>query len=330
MRLQRLTSRLLGDRQRPLRIGHVNTANDEAPLISVVVPCLGHAPELRRCLASIATQECGGAFEVIVVDAAADDRVAEVAGAFHAVRLVRSGAGLLPGPARNLGAAHARGSMLLFVDADCTCERGWLAAAVRALQGGSRLVGGPVLHGQPWHPVGVTDNLLQFSDLSAQRPRGPIRLIPSCNLGIWRSDFDALGGFRAVAAGEDVLLCATAARQWGDGLLFEPRMRVRHFGRTGLRAFWRHQELFGRARGALGLELSPAQRRMGRFAVVAPTVFMKRLLFVLRRAAASGPATLASTLVLLPVLSLGLIAWCAGFRRGCQQAVVDPLHDTGS
>jgi len=308
----------------------VNTSNDEAPLVSVVVPCRGHAPELRRCLASIVLQEWTGTFEVIVVDAAADDDVAEAVAAYPDVRLVRSREGLLPGPARNLGVVHSRGSLLLFLDADCTCERGWLVAAAAALQGGWRLVGGPVLDGQPWHPIGVTDNFLQFSALSAHRPRGPIRLIPSCNLGVRRCDFDALGGYRAVAAGEDVLFCATAARQWADSLLFEPRMRIRHFGRTSLRTFWRHQELFGRARGALGLELSPSQRRLGQFAVVAPAVWVKRLCYLLRRAAASGPFTLASTLLLLPVLSLGLVAWCAGFRRGCQQAVADPQRDTGS
>jgi GT2 family glycosyltransferase len=313
----------------PRWIGQVNTINVNDPLVSVIVPCRGHAHELHRCLASVVRQECVAAFEVIVVDAAADDDVAGVVAAFPEVRLIRSSEGLLPGPARNLGVAHARGSILLFVDADCTCEPGWVTGAAAALQGGWRLVGGAVLDGQPWHPIGVTDNLLQFSDLSAQRPRGPIRLMASCNLGIRRSDFDALGGFRPVAVGEDVLFCATAARQWPDSLLFEPRMRVRHFGRTSLGAFWRHQELFGRARGALGLELSPSQRRAGRFAIVAPAVWVKRLLFLLRRAAASGPATLASTLLLLPLLSLGLAAWCAGFRRGCQQAAPGPLHDTG-
>lgn len=305
-------------------------SNDGAPHISVVVPCRGHATELRRCLASIVVQQCTGTFEIIVVDAAADDDVAEAIAAFPGVRLVRSREGLLPGPARNLGVVHARGSVLLFVDADCTCERGWLAAAEAALQGGCRLVGGAVLDGQPWHPIGVADNLMQFSDLPAQRPRGPIRLIPSCNLGIRRCDFDALGGFRAVAAGEDVLFCTKAARQWEDSLLFEPSMCVRHFGRTSLRAFWRHQQLFGHARGALGLELSPSQQRMGRFAIVAPAVWVKRLLYLLRRTAASGPAALGATLLLLPVVSFGLVAWCAGFRRGCRQAVAVQLHGTGS
>jgi glycosyltransferase involved in cell wall biosynthesis len=253
--------------------------NDMDPLVSVIVRCRGHARELRRCLASIVMQESVDDFEVIVVVAAADEDVAGVVAACPEVRLVRSREGLPPGLARNLGVAHARGSILLFVDADCTCEPGWLAAAAAALKGGWRLVGGAVLDGRPWHPIGVTDNLLQFSDLSAHRSRGPIRLVASCNLGIERRAFDAIDGFRPVAVGADVLFCAAAARQWPNSLLFEPRMRVRHFGRTSLCAFWRHQELFGRARGALGLELSPSQQRAGRFAVVAPAVWLKRLLY---------------------------------------------------
>lgn len=299
-------------------------SNPADPRVSVIIPCRGHAQALRRCLDSVTSQAASGSFEVIVVDSEADASVASAVAAFPSVRLVRSHEGLRPGPARNLGVRHARGAILLFIDADCSCEPGWIETATASLDGGARGVGGPVLHGQPWHPVAVTDNFMQFADLPVNRPRGPARLLPSCNLAIGRADFDAIGGFPSFTAGEDVLFCLAVAERWGKPLLFEPGMRVRHFGRTRLADFWRHQELFGRMRGALGIELTPAQRKLGRFAVAAPAVATKRLAFLFGRARAAGPATMARVLLLLPWLTFGLIAWCAGFRRGCRQPLVSP------
>jgi glycosyltransferase involved in cell wall biosynthesis len=267
-------------------------------------------------------------FEVVVVDSEADDEVVDAAQAFPAVRIIRSREGLRPGPARNLGARHARGDFLLFLDADCTCMRGSLAAAVFALEKGARGVGGPVLHGKPWHPVAAADNFLQFADLPASRPRGPAGLLPSCNLAVRRVDFEELSGFAPYAAGEDALFCAAFTRRWGGGLQFEPGMQVRHFGRTHLRDFWRHQELFGRMRGELGIELTARQRRLGRLSFLAPAIGAKRLTFLLGRAWAAGPATFIAALGLLPWLAFGLTAWCVGFRRGCHQTCPEPNYTT--
>jgi GT2 family glycosyltransferase len=272
------------------------------------------------------TQKFNDGFEVIVIDSAADEKVAAVVKQYPTVRMVRSAEVLLPRQGRNLGVRHARGTHLVFLDADCVPEPGWLAEAVAALEAGAKLVGGPVLHGSPWHPVAVIDNLLQFSDVAPGRPRGTVKLLPSCNLAIAQADFEQLGGFPPASAGdgilpagEDVLFCYQAARRWGGRLLYVPGMRIRHFGRTGLRQMWGHQELFGFVRAVYSLELSPMQRRLGRFAVIAPAVGLKRLSYLVRRAAAWNPLSLAYMALLLPILLYGLAAWCYGFYRGCQR-----------
>jgi len=297
------------------------TFEQRETVASIVVPCRGHAVELGRCLATLLTQEVAAPHEIIVVDAAADDRVVKTVRDYPSVKIVRSNSVLFPGAARNFGARHAGGGYLFFVDADCICDAGWLAAAMEALDGGARLVGGPVLHGDPWNPVAVVDNLMQFSDVSAHRPRGPIKLLPSCNLGVRRADFEALGGFPTIPfkAGEDVLFCREARLRWHETPLFVPEMRVRHFGRTGLRELWLHQELFGRARALYGLELSNWQRYLGQFAICAPAIGLKRLSYLVRRTATSNTSSLAALIFLFPILFYGLLAWCLGFRRGCQE-----------
>src|SRR5688572_5665977 len=90
--------------------------NSNEPVMSVIIPCRNHAAELSRCLSTVLAQELADAFEVIVVDSAADERVAAVVSQHVTARIVRSPDPLLPGQARNLGAAQARGIYLAFID----------------------------------------------------------------------------------------------------------------------------------------------------------------------------------------------------------------------
>lgn len=88
------------------------------PKISVIIPAANEAAQLPECLARIRGQPN----EIIVVDAASADKTAAVAAALGC-RLFFS-----PEPHRarqmNLGAAEARGRILLFLHADT-----WLPAA---------------------------------------------------------------------------------------------------------------------------------------------------------------------------------------------------------
>src|SRR4029079_5050367 len=102
-----------------------------------------------------------------------DDGVAATAACFPAVRVVRSDRPLLPGDARNLGVRNARGAVILFIDADCTADPGWLAAGLAGLDNAA-IVGGTVGDGAPWHPIAVIDNVMQFAHLPRDRPAGPI------------------------------------------------------------------------------------------------------------------------------------------------------------
>lgn len=291
------------------------------PALSVVIPCYRHVSELQRCLAGLAEQHPGEEFEVLVVDSAPDPAVARAAEAGGA-RPIRAGVRLGPGDARNAGAREARGEVLLFLDADCVPEPGWLEAARSALAEGPRLVGGPVVDAQPFHPIGVSDNLLQFAEFPRGRPDGPATHFPGCNLAIRRADFETLGGFPAVRlpAGEDGAFSSIARERHPDGLRFIRGMAVRHRGRTGLRQFLRHQERFGYCRGVLGLSLDPRYQRLAARPLMTAPVAMKRLAFILGRGLAWDSGLLVRTLLLLPLVVPGLIAWAIGFRRGLAAA----------
>ncbi|RYE88367.1 MAG: glycosyltransferase family 2 protein [Hyphomicrobiales bacterium] len=103
----------------------------EHPKISVIIPHLNEPGDLRMCLRALAAQRTEGfAFEIIVVDNGSREMPVFAETLVPGVRLLRETTPG-PGPARNLGAAHARAPLLAFIDADCIAASGWLAEIVR-------------------------------------------------------------------------------------------------------------------------------------------------------------------------------------------------------
>jgi len=118
-------------------------------MLSIVIPTYNEEEYLPRLLASIRSQRFDG-YEIVVADAKSTDRSREIAERFG-VRVVDGG---MPGPGRNLGAAAAKGDLLLFLDADVILpDTEWLARKVeqfkrRGLDAGTCLIkplGGKVI-----------------------------------------------------------------------------------------------------------------------------------------------------------------------------------------
>src|ERR1700739_4488983 len=103
------------------------------PQVSVIVPARNEEASLGSCLQSLISQT-GLPFEIIVVNDDSTDRTAEIAASFAGVRVIEAGP-LPPGwtgknNAVTAGARAARGSRLLFTDADTVHQSGSLARAV--------------------------------------------------------------------------------------------------------------------------------------------------------------------------------------------------------
>ena len=107
------------------------------PEVSVIIPCLNAARVLPEQLTAIAAQDLAAPWELIIADNGSTDATREIAFSFAAklpdLRVVDASERRGQAFARNLAARSARGSKLLFVDADDVVAPGWAAALARAL-----------------------------------------------------------------------------------------------------------------------------------------------------------------------------------------------------
>ncbi len=105
-----------------------------APNVSIIIPSYNQAESLASLLASIRSSRLDD-YEIIVVDDGSTDETAAICSSAPGVRrlaLSRNGG---PARARNLGAAEARGAVLVFIDSDVTLfkDRDVLFDMVRSL-----------------------------------------------------------------------------------------------------------------------------------------------------------------------------------------------------
>lgn len=104
----------------------------ERPLVSVIIPSFNRTRALRLCLDALNAQTYPR-IEVIVVDDRSTDDAAQVAAAMG-VKVLRTEVNGGPSAARNLGAEHAAGDILLFLDSHIALDPDAVENAVEILE----------------------------------------------------------------------------------------------------------------------------------------------------------------------------------------------------
>ncbi|MGK7392883.1 MAG: glycosyltransferase, partial [Candidatus Cyclobacteriaceae bacterium M2_1C_046] len=125
----------------PLLPAKKNIYDDQAPLVSICIPARNEEAVIRRCVESALSQEYPN-FEVIVLDDESTDRtpdiLKQVSNKFSgSLKVIRGN----PKPDNWLGkpwacqqlAEEAKGSILLFIDADTWLDKNMVAKIVRTM-----------------------------------------------------------------------------------------------------------------------------------------------------------------------------------------------------
>jgi mycofactocin glycosyltransferase len=244
------------------------TAGSLPPTVSIVIPVRDRQEQLSACLGSLERLDHRPErLEVIVVDDGSAVPVPALAG----VRVVRSERPAGPAAARNLGARHATGDVLAFLDSDCTAEPDWLEELLPEFADPEvAATGGRVraARERTWlERYEAVRSPLDLGRRYAQvRPRHPVSYLVTANLLVRRTDFSRLGGFDPeLRCGEDVDL-AWRLVEAGRRVVYQPLGNVRHRHRPRLGEFLSARAGYAASEAAL-LRRHP---RNGRFVGLSP------------------------------------------------------------
>ncbi|MDR7305267.1 glycosyltransferase family 2 protein [Rhodoferax saidenbachensis] len=195
-------------------------------LISVVITTYNRSDALSLVLAGLARQT-DQQFEVVIADDGSQpEHVVAIAAAAEAMQFPvthvwHPDVGFTAAQVRNLGVAAARGAYLVLLDGDCVPEVDFIARHRQLQETGYFINGSRVLLSRPFTdgllcggemPVGRTfgywltrrwagdasklTGALRLPDLGLRRQTTFVwKGIRSCNMAVWRVDYEAVNGF---------------------------------------------------------------------------------------------------------------------------------------
>lgn len=190
------------------------------PAVSVVIPVYNRAELLQRTLAALTSQDYKGPWEVVVADDGSDEDIAAAVSEVTAQTDLKVSVahqaheGYGAGRARNLGASHASGSVLVFLDADCmpgndliSRHAGWHTRASNLVVIGARhhvdttqvTVTSLLADGIPFDAEGIPSEDFRFTFYrrSTRLRFGDeaFRALVSSNFSVRKALFLSVGGF---------------------------------------------------------------------------------------------------------------------------------------
>ncbi len=229
----------------------------DPPFVSVVIPCRNESGFIGGCLDSVlATTYPLGRLEVLVVDGMSDDGTRDELARYSAgpsiVRVLDNPKGITPA-ALNIGVGHARGSVLIRMDAHTEYPPNYISGLVTWLErSGADNVGGlwrtlpgddttfaRAIAGALSHPFGVGNAHFR---IGVQEPKW----VDTVPFGCYRADvFDRIGLFdEELVRNQDDEFNARLLRH-GGRILLVPDVVSTYYARASAKKLWRTYFQYG-------------------------------------------------------------------------------------
>jgi len=193
------------------------------PFFSIIIPAYNSEGTIKLCLNSILRNKfIRNQYEIIVIDNFSKDNTPKVLQKFN-VKVIRS-KGNVP-ELRNLGAKHAQGKVLAFLDSDCEVANNWLEIAYKQFKKDNTTIG----------CVGNYYSLpSKFSWIAKIRTKTSREKnadwFPGGNLFISKDRFNEMDGFdKDLNLCEDQDICLRLAKK-GYRIIKDPKLLCIHYG----------------------------------------------------------------------------------------------------
>lgn len=219
----------------------------DQPRVSIIVPCKSIDGYTVECIEHCKELDYEN-YEIIVLP---DDATGKIKG----VRIIPTGAAT-PGMKRNIGAKHAEGEILAFIDADAYPKKDWLKNAVRYFSDSEiAAVGGPGLtppNDPPMHSA--SGHILSSFMVGTLSSRYGVKKakesddIHSCNFIARKSIIKKVKWDEKYWPGEDTLMCL-GINKLSKKMLEAPDVVVYHHRRPLFLPHLRQVSQFGLHRG---------------------------------------------------------------------------------
>lgn len=197
--------------------------------VSVVVPAYNASATVEECLQALARQSLPSSeYEVIVVDDGSSDSTRATAARYGVEVLTQDHQG--PAAARNLGAAQARGEIVLFTDADCVPTSDWIESMLLPF-GDDQIAGAKGVYHTHQKKLVARFVQLEYEDkYDLMRKERYIDFIDTYSAAYRKEVFNHNEGFDPAfprASGEDVEFSYRLAER-GYRMVFVPQASVYH------------------------------------------------------------------------------------------------------
>jgi len=199
---------------------------DDNFTISFVIPAYNEQEIIEKSLLSIKHLMKEIPYEVIVIDNGSTDETVNIVRQFDAKLLIDSSktiAGL-----RNLGASHAKGQILVFLDADVMITEQWVENIFKTLERINN-VDGAIITGSRCGISNTPGWIEKYWFLPMCYDK-KVNYVNSGHLIVEKTYFDKLGGFNtSMITGEDYEICLRA-KEKGAIIENNPELHVIHEG----------------------------------------------------------------------------------------------------
>jgi len=218
-------------------------------IISVIIPVLNAEMTIGACLDALFRQTVSqDTYEVIVVDDGSTDNTPNIISKYPGVRILRQ-EHINAGAARNLGVKHARGDIILFIDADCVPQEDWIEQMTKPMLENSSIVA--VKGGYRTRQKNLISRLVQleFEERYKKMCKTKyIDFVDSYSAAFRKEIFCQVGGFNArLNMSEDAQLSYSLSQK-GYKMVFNknamtyhnhPSTILKYFRVKFWRAYWR-------------------------------------------------------------------------------------------